>query len=413
MAKKPIIIGLDIGTENIKILGAKSEENTDLFRVVFFEIFPSMGVNNGRIRDDKLLNRKLIEIINKVEEKYNVQVDNVITNIGGSRVELVKNKASISVGGANGRVSEDDKERVKNDAKAIKLSNKSILDLFVKEWILDGDKDISDPLGLTGIKLELEASILTCFARDKELIENVLIGSDINSFEIIPTPFADAEALLDDSQKDLGVILVNVGAKTTSMVIYENGKVLDFAIFPVGSASITNDIAVGLTTEINIAEKIKQEYGACLVGGNKKIEIYIPEFMDPDFVLEEGVKRNKRDVLVFTEKLLKNIIEARTVEILGFVKERIDKVNKTGNLPVGIILTGGGANMKDIEEVVKKQINLPCRIACSDKFIGLDKNPSYSTVCGLVMFGETLEGIEGPNKGPVGFIRNILMKFLP
>lgn len=413
MSKEPIVIGLDIGTENIKILGVKPEENTGMFRVSFFEKFSSMGVNNGRIRDDKLLSRRLIEIINKVEEKYDARIDSVITNINGSRVELVTNKASISVGGANGRVSEEDKERVKNDARAIKLSNKSIIDLFIKEWILDGDKDISDPLGLTGIKLELEASILTCFSRDKELIENVLFESDITAFKIVPTPFADAKALLDDSQKELGVVLVDIGAKTTSMIIYENGKILDIAIFPVGSASITNDIAVGLTTEINVAEKIKQEFGACVNGGTKKIELYIPEFMEDGFELEDGAKKDKKDILIFTEKDLKNIIGARTAEIFSFVKERIDKVNKSGNLPVGVILTGGGANMKDIEEVVKKEISLPCRIACPTQFIGLEKDPSYSTVCGLVMLGEELDGLEGKGPGVTGWFKNILMKFFP
>ncbi|HOI59763.1 MAG TPA: cell division protein FtsA [Candidatus Pacearchaeota archaeon] len=420
MAKEPVIIGLDIGSQTIKILGVLRDNNSDLFRVRFFEEIPVFGFSRGRIKDDKLLTKRIIELFNKVEEKYDTQIQSVITNISGSRLELLNNKASVSVSGANGRVSELDKERVFEDVKTIVLgNNKKVLKVFPKEWCLDGEKDISDPFGLQGIRLELEASILTCFSSDRELLEMVINNSGVAIEDIIPTPFADATALLDDTQKELGAMVINIGFGTTSMIVYEDGKIVDLAVFPVGSSHITNDIAIGLQTEINIAEKIKLDYGLP-ESSNKKIEINLKTFLgglDIEEEEEEQIKKSKKqknnkDYLTFTEKNLKDIIAPRLTEIFGLIKERLKKSGKYEKLPAGIVLTGGGSKLKGLEDFAKKEFKLPCKIGCSAKFIGLEKkDPSYTTVCGLVLIDNEFEEDRVPSKNNIiekikGFFSN-------
>ena len=420
MAKEPVIIGLDIGSQTIKILGALRDNNSDSFRVRFFEEIPVVGFSRGRIKDDKFLTKRIIELFNKVEEKYNTKIESVITNISGSRLELFSNRASVSVSGANGRVSELDKERVFEDVKTIVLgNNKKVLKVFPKEWCLDGEKDISDPFGLQGIRLELEASILTCFSSDRELLEMVVNNSGVAIEDIIPTPFADATALLDDTQKELGVMIINIGFGTTSMIVYEDGKIVDLAVFPVGSSHITNDIAIGLQTEINIAEKIKLDYGLP-ESSNKKIEINLKTFLgglDIEEEEEEQIKKSKKqknnkDYLTFTEKNLKDIIAPRLTEIFGLIKERLKKSGKYEKLPAGIVLTGGGSKLKGLEDFAKKEFKLPCKIGCSAKFIGLEKkDPSYTTVCGLVLIDNEFEEDRVPSKNNIiekikGFFSN-------
>ncbi len=392
MAKEPTIIGLDIGSQSIKILGVLKDGNSDMYRVQFFEEIPTVGFIKGRIKDDKVLTKRIIEIFDKVEEKYNTKIPSVIVNISGSRLELFSNKASVSVGGANGKVSEVDKERVFEDVKTVVLgNNKKVLKVFPKEWSLDGEKDISDPFGLKGIRLELEASILTCFSSDRELLETVLNSSGVDVEDIIPTPFADATALLDDTQKELGVAVINIGFGTTSMIVYEDGKIVDLAIFPVGSSHLTNDIAIGLQTEIDIAEKIKLEYGLTELS-NKKIEINLETFLNDIDDEEEDVLINKKkpkdtkDCLIFTEKDLRKIIAPRLTEIFDLIRDRLKKIGKDKNLPAGIVLTGGGSNLKGLQEFAKKEFGLPCKIGITSKFIGFErKDPSNTTVCGLVL----------------------------
>lgn len=387
MSKESVVIGLDIGSQTIKILGVLKEKNSDLYRIQFFEEVPTLGFSRGRIRDEKILTKRIIELFEKVKEKYNVKIESVVANISSSRLELFNNKASVSVGGANGKVSELDKERVFEDVKTVVLgNNKKVLRVFPKEWCLDGEKDIADPFGLQGIRLELEASILTCFSSDIEILENVISSSDVFIEAIIPTPLADAIALLDDTQKELGVILINIGFGTTSVIVYEDGKVLDLAIFPVGSSHITNDIAIGLQTEIDIAEKIKIDYGLT-ESSNKKIEINLKTFLREDIDEEdEKKKKNDKDCLIFTEKNLKDIIAPRLREIFDLINERLKKLGKYGKLPAGVILTGGGSKLKGLQDFAKKEFKLPCKVSYPSNFIGFEKkDPSYTTVCGLVL----------------------------
>ena len=247
----------------------------------------------------------------------------------------------------------------------------------------------------------------------------VVNNSGVAIEDIIPTPFADATALLDDTQKELGVMIINIGFGTTSMIVYEDGKIVDLAVFPVGSSHITNDIAIGLQTEINIAEKIKLDYGLP-ESSNKKIEINLKTFLgglDIEEEEEEQIKKSKKqknnkDYLTFTEKNLKDIIAPRLTEIFGLIKERLKKSGKYEKLPAGIVLTGGGSKLKGLEDFAKKEFKLPCKIGCSAKFIGLEKkDPSYTTVCGLVLIDNEFEEDRVPSKNNIiekikGFFSN-------
>jgi len=412
MLKEPTVIGLDIGSQTIKILGVVRENNSDLYRVQFFEQIPTLGFSKGRIRDEKILTRKIIELVEKVKEKYNTKIDSLFVNISGSRLELFSNKASVSVSGAMGKVSELDKERVLEDVKKVILgNNKKVLKAFERDWCLDGEKDISNPFGLQGIRLEVEASILTCFSSDKEALESTIENSGLYIEDIIPTPFADASALLDDTQKDLGVAVINIGFGTTSFIVYEEGKILDLAVFPIGSSHITNDIAIGLQTEIDIAEKIKLEYGL-LESSNKKIEINKKTFLSDNDDEEEIIpqkQREAKDYLIFTEKELRSIVAPRLSEIFDLIKERLKKINKLEKLPIGIILTGGGSKLKGLEDFAKKEFKLPCKISAPSKFIGFEyKDPSNTTVCGLVLSESEIE----PSSEGGGIIENIKNFFI-
>ncbi|MFA5714534.1 MAG: cell division protein FtsA [Candidatus Paceibacterota bacterium] len=425
MSKTKVLTGLDIGTDTIKILGIKKDSEKGM-EVLFLDTIGSFGVLKGRIKDVNEVGKKISELIEMVERKHNCRIENIFTNINGTKLQLIPSHALISVGRADQKVSKEDKERIYDEVKMINLqsSNKTILDVFPREWILDGEKEINDPLGMQGMRLEFDALLLSTFTSDTDaIIESVGVADfEIGEENIIPGPVADANAVLTPSQKELGVALINIGAGTSSVVVFEEGKLLNMAIFPVGSANITNDIAIGFKTEIEVAEKIKRQYGSCVPGeGKKTIEFNLsPEEEEDDVEIDfDGNKKKKekkkpKNVLTFSEKELEKIIEARVSEIFELADKEIKKVSKQGLLPGGIVLTGGGVKLPGIVELAKKEFKLPCRIGYCKDFKGLDKDSSLATVCGLVVTKIEKEDFRTNNGSGIGKkIKKLFESFIP
>lgn len=423
MSKPKVITGLDIGTDTIKIIGVKQDQETGL-EVLFFDKIDSFGVHKGRIREVGEVSKRIQDLLDRVEKRNNCRIENLFVNINGTRLQLVSSHALISVGRADQKVSKEDIERIFEDVKTINLQsgNKTILQVFPKEWTLDGEKEINDPLGMQGVRLELDAFLLSTFASDMDSIIEAV--GDLDEENIVPGPIADASAVLNPNQKELGVALINIGAGTTSVVVFQENKLLNLAVFPIGSANITNDIAIGFKTEIEIAEKIKRDHGFCAENGkNKKIEFDLTcigsDTAFDDFEEDEDDKKKKKgskkknEVLAFSEKELGKIIEARVCEIFELADKEIKKVSKQGLLPGGIVLTGGGAKLPGIVDLAKKEFKLPCRIGYAKDFKGLEKDSSLATVCGLIM--NKMEKVEtrGSSSGFGKGIKRFFENFIP
>lgn len=420
MAKTKVLTGLDIGTDTIKILGIKNDSESGP-EVLFFDSIDSFGVLKGRIKDAGEVGKKISELIERVERKHNCRIENIFVNINGTKLQLIPSHALISVGRADQKVSKEDKERISDEVKMINLqsNNKTILEVFPREWILDGEREITEPLGMQGMRLELDALLLSAFISDTDAIIDSLAVADfeIGEENIVPGPVADANAVLTPAQKELGVALVNIGAGTSSVLVYEEGRLLNMAVFPVGSANITNDVAIGFKTEIETAEKIKKQHGSCLSKNAKKtVEFDLSsdeEEVEIDFEDRKDKKKKNINVLTFSQKELEKIIEARVSEIFELVDKEIKKVSKQGLLPGGIVLTGGGAKLPGIVELAKKEFKLPCRIGYCKEFKGLEKDSSLSTVCGLISGKIDKEGRANKGGGMGKGIRKFFENFIP
>ncbi|MDD3386550.1 MAG: cell division protein FtsA [Candidatus Pacebacteria bacterium] len=409
MAKAKATIGIDIGTHKIKVLGINRETSEALF----LEIRDSYGVQKGRIKEPSEVSQIIGEILESIERKHNYPIENVFVNINGTKLELIPSQASISVGRADQKVSEEDVERVKEEVKMINLQsgNKKILDVLPKDWILDNDTEARNPVGMQGFKLELKAMLLSVFNADIESIIEALEGIDITEENIVPSPIADADAILNPSQKELGVALINIGAGTTSVSIYEEGKLLSMTVFPIGSGNITNDIAIGFKTEIEVAEKIKKQYGSCIKKkASKKINFSLDDDEDDD---EDDEPKKSKNILTFSEKDLIKIIEARVCEIFELANQEIKKLSKQGLLPAGIIITGGGANLSGIVELAKNEFKLPAKIGYCKEIKGLDKDSSLSTVCGTLLSQADKKSFYTPENKFLKKIKKIINNFIP
>ncbi len=424
MSRPKTITGLDIGTDTIKILGVKKDSEPGI-EVLFFDTIESFGVQKGRIKDSAEVAKRITELVERVERKHNCRVENIFANINGTKLQLVPSHALISVGRADQKVSSEDIERIYDEVKMINLqsNNKTILKVFPREWVLDGEKGIIDPIGLQGMRLELDALLLSSFNSDIEGIIDSVGTFGVEEENIIPGLIADANAVLTPNQKELGVALINIGAGTSSVAVFEEGKLLNMAIFPVGSANITNDIAIGFKTEIEIAERIKRQHGSCLSKeGKKKIDFNLSLVNEEDDEEEEDifgkkkriVKKKPQNVLSFSEKELSKIIEARVCEIFELTDREIKKVSKQGLLPGGVVITGGGAKLAGIVDLAKREFKLPARIGYCTEFKGLDKDSSLATVCGLVISKIDKEAVHSGSGNGIGKkIKGFFENFIP
>ncbi len=387
MASPTTITGLDIGSTAIRVAVAQVTAGESLQVIGLAEV-PSEGIHKGVVTSIDDAVSAISSCLEKVERMTGSPVEHAWVGINGSHIQAQSSHGVIAVAKPNGEIGEDDVARVVEAAQAVATPpNYEILHVLPRSFVVDGQAGIKDPVGMTGVRLEVEAQIIEGqIAQVKNLTKCVYrTGVDID--DLVLGILANTEAVVTKRQKELGVVVVNIGGSTTSMLVCEDGDPLHAAILPVGSGHITNDIAIGLRTSIDVAERLKIDYGQATSSDiGKREEIDLAEISS-----EEGTVSRKH---------LAEIIEARLEEIFSLVDRELSKIERSGKLPAGVILTGGGVKLPGVVEVAKHQFRLPATLGYPlDVASPLEKvnDLSFSTALGLVRWGA------GQAEGPKGF----------
>lgn len=391
MSKNNIIAGLDIGTSTVKCLVIQKKQNDCEF-LAYAEV-PSSGLRKGTVVNIEEVAKNIRQVILKVENDCGKKVNSVFVNIGGNHLRVIPSDGIISVSRADQIISKEDVARVLEATKAINLSKlEEVLDIIPKEFVIDGQDGIRDPLNLSGVRLEAKVLLLCYFQLYFTNLTQAVWNAKLQTNDIIASPVAAARSVLTPQQKEIGVALIDIGATTTSLAVFEEGSLVHLAIFPIGSANITNDIAIGLKTEVDIAESIKKQHGTC---------VFVKDEKKKEISKDVGHKKleifEKPESVLFTKKDLVDIIEPRVSEILDLVQKELKKIGKHKMLPGGIVLTGGGARLPKIKDLTRDVLELNCQIGIPKGIIGIDEDPTLATVAGLA-----LEGVD-PDEG-VGII---------
>ncbi|MDP1538701.1 MAG: cell division protein FtsA [bacterium] len=412
MAKPSIITGLDIGSSTIKILVAAKKNGEPDFEIMFRGEEPSLGVRRGVIIDVDKVSRIIQILVDRARTETGQKINSVFVNIGGSHISCASSRGMVAVSRADRSISKEDVDRVLQEAaRAVSLpSNNEILEIFPKEFIVDGVAGIKAAEGLQGGRLETEILILSTFLPYKNNLIQAVLDAGLQILDIVPSSIASASAVLSQRQKELGVAILDIGAGISDLAVFEEGDLVHLAVFPIGSANITSDVAIGLKTDVDVAEVIKTQRGSCLFKRRDK---------KPSGSIQEKIEIEGEEPLIFSQKAITGIIEARVSEIFEEVQKELKKISKENLLPSGIVLTGGGARLPKIVELAKKELKLPCRLGKNFSFPELEEELSYATVCGLVFKGSESEsrGIwrEGgfASAGFTNKIKKIFKNFLP
>jgi len=406
MSKGNIVAGLDIGTSTIKALVA--QKNKD-WEVLSYAEIPSFGLRKGAVVNVDETSKNIQLILSGIENDCGKRISSAFVNIGGSHLYVTPSDGIISVSRADQRISKEDIERVLQATKAINIPhNEEVLDVFPKEFIIDDQKGIRQPEGLMGIRLEAKVLLLCYFQPYFTNLTQAILNAKVQIDDVVPSPLAAAKAVLTPQQKELGTALIDIGASTTSLAVFEEGELIHLAIFPIGSANITNDIAIGLRTDVAVAESIKKQHGTCVFAKTEKD-------------VKDQTKRkieifDRSSSLSFTKKTLVDIIEPRVSEILDLIQKELKKIGKQELLPGGIVLTGGGAKLPKIKDLTKNLLKLPCEIGVPKGIVGIQDDPSLATVVGLTLGGldfDDQEGILGFTKGWGSKLKKVFRVFMP
>lgn len=382
MARDTIIAGIDIGSTAIRIVVGQNLTENRLHIIGAAEV-PSDGVSKGVITSIDDAVAALSQCIEKAERLSGVPIDRAYIGIGSHRIAVQQSRGVVAVSKADGEIREDDVDRVIEAAEAVATPpNYEILHVIPRSFTVDGQAGIKDPIGMTGVRLEVETQIVHALSSQVKNTTKTVYRTGIDISDLVLAPLAAAEAVLTKRQRDLGVVLVLIGGATTGVLVLEEGDVLHTAILPFGGSHITSDLAIGLRTSIDVAERIKVEYGTAIPNDiGKKEEVAWKEVGGS----EEGT---------FSRRQAAEIIEARVEELYDFVDKELKKINRSGLLPSGIVLTGGGAKLSGTIEVAKRKLRLPASIGKPQGLTtAIEKihDAAFAVAVGLVLWGKSID----------------------
>lgn len=379
--KQDIIVGLDIGTSKVCALVAAKDNTPNTIKILGLGIADSEGLNRGVVVNIDKTVKSIEKVIEQAEQQSGHKITEVIVGIAGDHIQSMSTRGIVAVSGANHEISLSDVNRVIDECRNIKIpSELRVLHVIPQDFIIDGQDGILDPVGMSGVRMEANAHIVTALDTAVQNIYRCIERLGIKVKNIILEPLASSYAVLDEEEKEVGVALVDIGGGTTDIAIFEENCIRFTSVFGIAGKQVTDDIRKGLGIILNQAERIKKENGHALRSSIIQDEI----FMIP------GI--GGRKPLEVSKSMLSQIIQPRMEEIFEFALGEIRRSGYSGKLGAGIVLTGGCSLLKGVDELAQEIFGMQVKIGfpSSVSYSGLApevKNPLYSTAVGLVMFG--------------------------
>jgi cell division protein FtsA len=391
-----IIAGIDVGSSKLSTIIAQASPEEGKISIIGASSVPSAGVRKGQIVNIEEATAGIISSVEAAERMAGYSISQTFVSLGGAHIASQNSKGVVAVAEPEGEITPEDVKRVIEAARAISLpSSREIVHCLPRYFIVDSQDGIKDPVGMTGVRLEVETHLITGSSTSMRNLAKCVseVGADIQ--ELVFSGLASAEAVLTETEKELGVILVDIGGGTTEIMIFVEGAPAYTAVLPIGAKNVTNDLAIGLRLSLESAEKLKLHLS------EKQKEITLPE--EEVSLAETKERKEEKDTIdlgklgiyedtktVSRKTLIEGIIKPRLNEIFTMVGLEIKKSGFGGMTPSGIVLTGGGALTSGVIESAKRVLAMPVRIGVPSGFSGLVDDvltPAYAASLGLVLYG--------------------------
>lgn len=371
--EKDIVVGIDVGTSKIcTMVGKITSKDVE---IIGMGLVPSKGMRKGMVVDIEEIASCILDSVEKAEKDAKFEIESAVIGITGNHIRSFNNRGTTIITGPKFEITESDKRRALDTALKIEIPPQyKLIHSLIRKYIIDNQEGIKNPVGMFGTKLETEVHvILGALTALKNLIKALNLAS-IEVNDIVLESLASSLSVLDDEEKEEGVVLIDIGGGTTDVAVFIDGNIILSFVIPVGGETITNDIRIGLRTSYKNAERIKCNYA-----------IAMEKLADPGsyFFLEEGSDK------IVTAIGLCHIIEPRLLELFEIIYDKFEKENLLNLIPRGLVLSGGSSQIFGIDEIAKSVFSMPVRIGNPKNFISeVDnlENPVYSTTIGLLLY---------------------------
>jgi cell division protein FtsA len=407
--REAVLVGIDVGTSKVcALIGEVSRDGR--LTIMGHGTVPATGLKKGVVVNIDQTVRSIGEAVERAERLSGWKIDRAFVSVGGNHVESLNSTGQVAVTGHDREVTREDVNRALEVARAVSIpSSREVLHVERRGFIVDGQEGVKDPLGMSALRLEVEAHIVHAAATAVQNLSKCVAAAGVKIDELVVSSLASAEAVLTETEKDLGVAVADVGAGTIDLAMFAEGSPFHTAVLPVGGNNVTNDIAIGLKTSLQVAEELKVAHGTCDLRA-----------VDPDDTISVSVLGEEAG-RTHSRQELSEIIEARMTETFQLLRAEM-AAGGHGMLPAGIILTGGAAQLAGVAELGRDVLQMPVRVASPTGIGGLVDtllSPNYATAVGLLAWGAAGLGAAdvryetGPTGGPLARIRDMFRSVFP
>ncbi len=385
-----VYAGIDIGTTNVRaVIGIVGEDDLTP-TIVGAGSAQNRGMRKGVINNVEQVAGAISVAVEEAERISGQNIAGATVSVNGAHIMGLNSKGVIAISGQSHEITYDDLQRVEEAASVVQLpANREILQVFAKRYALDGQENIKEPYGMSGVRLEVDAHIITAASPALKNIDKTMEVAGIHINRPILVGLASAESVLEPRQRESGVAVIDIGSSTTNILVIEEDDVQHTAVLPVGSNNLTNDLAIGLKTDLDVAEEVKLKHSSA-VGTVRKTRKHV------------DIEQEGRDKLIFERRLIDDIVVSRLDELFELVNRELKKINREGKLPGGLVLVGGGSLLPGIEEFVKQKMSLPAKIGKPKNYSGIidtTNTPEYAAAVGLMMLDMTFGQAYGNTSG--------------
>ncbi len=374
----PYFVGIDVGTSTVRcVVGSVDEHGAP--EIIGYSEAETTGMRRGVVAHAEEVGDAIAQAVSDAERLSGRTIQSATINVNGSHIEGLNSRGVIAISAADREVQESDRLRVEEAASVMKMpANREIIQIFPKVYHLDGQGDIKDPVGMRGVRLEVDTHIVTASVPNVRSLEQALDQAEISVKHRTISSLASAEAVMTRQQREAGTAIIDIGAGTTNIIVIEDGEVQHVAVIPVGGVHVTNDLAIGLKIDLDVAEAIKINHATLKKSSRSTVSVLMDK------------KQH-----TFDADEVHMIIEARIEELLEMIDKELRRIHKSGKLPGGVVFTGGGSKIVGIAELAKGKLKLPAKQATILPVSGLSdisEDISYATPIGLMLLDMLLDG---------------------
>lgn len=386
MARSELFTGLDIGSSAIRVVVAQRQPGGEGLHILGAAEGAAEGMSKGSITSIEDAVSSISGTLLKAERMTGVPVEHATISINGTHIVSQESHGIVAVAKADGEIKQNDVDRVIEAAQAVATPpNYEILHVVPRAYTVDNQHGVKDPIGMSGMRLEVDTQIIQGLTAQIKNLQKAIYRTGVNIDDMVLSVLASSLACATKRQKELGVAVLNIGATTTSLMVFEEGDVMHTKILPVGASHITNDVAIGLRIGIDLAEKVKLEYGTAVPDDVQKRE-------------EINLADLGGDEMMVPRRQISEIIEARAEEMLKMVDRELQHIDRSGLLPAGVVITGGGAKLPGLVELGKREFRLPVGIGFPQGYSSaIDKiqDPAFTTALGLASWSADIQDQSG------------------